>query len=127
MERWLEEFSAFSDADKREIGNNIYRERRGKKWTQSKLAENACISSNTLVSRHENGENITVENIVRYASAFDCSVYNILPSRFSVEHTDQLIPQLSNAMQEVGNLPIQYQNTIFKVIQPLIESFSESI
>lgn len=124
MELWLEEFPSFNDRDKIEMGNNIASERSRKKWTQAQLAEKTGISSDKIVSRHEQGKGITIENIVKYASALGCSVYNIIPKRYQAAHENNgLIPEMEEAIPEIKKLPDSHQYTLYRVIQPLIETF----
>ena len=78
MERWLD-LPPFGQEERKEIGRNIRKYRKRKKWTQEDLAE-AIGKEPTMVSKHECAQqSCGIDTLAYYAIALGCLVEDLLP------------------------------------------------
>ncbi len=111
MERWLEIYPQFAGKEWNAVGHEIYRRRKKRGWTQEDLA-GYMNSDHRLISRHENGESMNVETLVKYAAVFDCSVDDLLQTNNQRGGLAGLSSELVDTLQSVASLPEEDQQII---------------
>ena len=116
MEHWREQQSPlFGKAEWREVGKEIYRRRKQKKWTQEDLA-GFMDSDHRVVSRHENGESMSVETLVKYAVTFGCSTESLLPENLRKQDLSGITPPLRDTLRLIASLPETDQMAINTIL-----------
>jgi len=105
----------FGKDEWREVGKEIRRRRKLIKWTQEDLA-GYMDSDHRVVSRHENGESMSVETLVKYASALGCTTDALLPLHLKREELRGINPQLQETLRAVSSLQEAQQLAINQIL-----------
>ena len=112
MEQWLEKTPLLGNDELREIGNLLFKKRKARRWSQKDLA-GYIGSDHRVVSRHENGDKMNLESLLRYSKVFECSMEALLPEKFR----QNMSSQLPDAFAELAVLPEEKQNQIAALIR----------
>ena len=117
MERWLESNGPqFAEKEWNAVGREIYRRRKKHGWTQEDLA-GYMGADHRLISRHENGESMSVETLVKYAVVLDCPVDDLLPTKNQRNGLAELSPEVKETLQSVACLPEEDQLIINEMLK----------
>ncbi len=106
-----------------EIGINIRKLRKNKGWTQEELA-GYVNSDYRVISRHENGYGINLEMLIRYKSAFDCDISELLPQKYRHVRLSGLSSDILVTIRALASLPTSKQNEINNIIKKIIDLYA---
>ena len=113
------ENSLFDGKDWHDIGENIRIMRNNNAWTQQQLADLVDIDYK-VISRHENGQAMTLETLVKYSTAFNCSVDRLIPVKYRNGELTGLSSDILDCLRSISALPIVQQDAIAQAIQAIM-------
>lgn len=120
---WLDDKPLLSEEAWTEIGDNIRKHRKKHKWTQAELA-GYVGSDYRVVSRHEQGEHMELETLMRYCAVFGCSANDLLPLSFQGSinaNLSGILPSLYETICIVSKMPFEKQIFINDIISKLLQ------
>lgn len=101
------------------IGSQIRHFRKKKKMDQLDLADAVHLSA-SQVSRHENGQQLTVEILENYAYALDCSIHDLLPPdqlRIIDDALRAQVAEIMNLIPEAADLPAAERDKVLSIVE----------
>jgi len=101
------------------IGSQIKFIRKKKKMNQLALAHAVHVSA-SQVSRHEKGQQLTIDILEDYANALGCSIHDFLPpdqlKRIDEEYRMR-VNEIMNLIPEAANLPKDEREKVFSIVE----------
>jgi len=113
------ENSLFDEKDWHDIGDNIRSLRKDNAWTQQQLADRIDMDYK-VISRHENGQAMTLDTLVKYSMAFNCSVDRLIPVKYRNGESTGLSSDVLDCLHGISTLPVVQQDAIAKAIKSIL-------
>ncbi|MBO5570181.1 MAG: helix-turn-helix transcriptional regulator [Clostridia bacterium] len=100
-----------------EIGDNIREKRQDCGLTQMALAT-LMDTDPRVISRHESGNGMDLETMLRYSLALRCNISDLMPRKY---RKGALIPQLQACFTMAAILPDDQQEKLSKIIKGILD------